>query len=271
MNKFKRDDVSNPFGSFDSSDNGDTSWMEQDNAIFGDLPAPPHRGDTASEGKLIQQEDGTFRYKRFILRRTYLDSPEDVTPEEIDDLGNILSVLENVAFWQGDWVLHYLKLEELRIGRDLTPSEMGKLYDDVADAFNMEQKTLRNRASVCRSVEPSRRQDGLRYSHHVEVAVLEPSQQEILLQSAVDKKWSVRELRKQVHQMRSQRQLSSKTLNTNSDGTELFKAVPKIDTGFRQLYFQAISGNSQAKQQLEDKLREHKAWIAKVENDLSNI
>jgi hypothetical protein len=58
--------------------------------------------------------------------------------------------------------------------------------------------TLCNMGSVARAIEPSRRRELLSWSHHVEVAKLDPHDQDMWLASAEEKRWSVKRLRREV-------------------------------------------------------------------------
>lgn len=89
---------------------------------------------------------------------------------------------QSSPFWRGDL---YLKGEEW-YGEDQATS----IFDD--QDWNL--KTWQNNASVCRRIKPSRRRE-LSYSHHAEVAYLDPELQEQYLQTAIDTQLSVRKLR----------------------------------------------------------------------------
>ena len=64
--------------------------------------------------------------------------------------------------------------------------------------------TLKNRASVARRIDPSRRRDGLTWSHHAEVAGLEPDEADaVLAETALytwPDTWSVEHLRGVLHE-----------------------------------------------------------------------
>jgi hypothetical protein len=65
----------------------------------------------------------------------------------------------------------------------------------LAAEVGVELQTLKNAASVCQSIESSRRRDDLPFSHHQEVAHLEPAKQDELLARAADEGWSQKALR----------------------------------------------------------------------------
>lgn len=68
-------------------------------------------------------------------------------------------------WWVGDWVLYGER-------------RFGETYADAIEMTGMEYQTLRNVVSVSRAVDVSRRRDNLSWSHHAEVAGLEPGQQD---------------------------------------------------------------------------------------------
>jgi hypothetical protein len=62
-------------------------------------------------------------------------------------------------------------------------------------ATGLDEKTLYNLKWVCSRIEISRRREGLTYSHHAEVAPLEPEEQEYWLARADEERWSAKALR----------------------------------------------------------------------------
>jgi hypothetical protein len=60
-----------------------------------------------------------------------------------------------------------------------------------------------NYAWVARRIEPSRRREDVSFSHHAEVAALEPPDQDRLLEQASANKWSVRRLRREACGLRA--------------------------------------------------------------------
>ena len=65
----------------------------------------------------------------------------------------------------------------------------------LAAEINVPLGTLKNRVSVARRIDPSRRRDDLSWSHHAEVAGLEPEQGDAVLAEAALYSWSVERLR----------------------------------------------------------------------------
>lgn len=77
-------------------------------------------------------------------------------------------------------------------------------------------QTLQQYCWVCRSVSISRRREALTFSHHVEVAKLEPKDQERWLKSCEDHDWSVMDLRQH---LRTNENKSTKLIGVAFDAT----------------------------------------------------
>lgn len=116
------------------------------------------------------------------LSKTSLKFKREVTKEQWGQVFSGLKTIEGcVQFWIGDC----LKYREQKWG----------MYEDVVEEGSRELKTIQNIKYVSDSVESSRRREDLSFTHHSEVAPLEPQKQEEYLQKAVDNDWTVRELR----------------------------------------------------------------------------
>ena len=127
---------------------------------------------------------------------TYLSLPEDATygPTSLtlreglsyERWQEIGETLQNMAgalpFWVGDW---------LNYGE----RTYGETYAQAVEATGMKTQTLLNYASVASRVQLPARVDSLSWSHHREVAALEPPEQVALLERAVAENLSTRELR----------------------------------------------------------------------------
>jgi hypothetical protein len=90
-----------------------------------------------------------------------------------------------VGWWIGDW---------LRYGNQ----RFGERYARASRITGYDPQTLMNLVYVASSVDPSRRRTDLSFSHHAEVAALEPSEQERWLELAARERFSVRCLREQI-------------------------------------------------------------------------
>lgn len=98
-------------------------------------------------------------------------------------VGRQLGAVSRVSnWWVGDW---------LQYGA----ARWGEKYAEAARITGHDAKTLRNYAYVARQFDLSRRRDTLTWSHHAEVAGLEPHEQDRWLDRALTDKLSVADLR----------------------------------------------------------------------------
>ena len=86
------------------------------------------------------------------------------------------------AFWIGDWI-------------NYGEAAYGEMYAQAVDDLGLDPQTLMNYASVCRRVAGGRRRSGISFSHHAEVASLDPEEQTHWLDQAEAERWSRSELR----------------------------------------------------------------------------
>lgn len=98
-------------------------------------------------------------------------------------------------WWVGDWL-------------EYGASRWGEKYSEAARITGYDVKTLRNIAYVARRFDLSRRRDKLTWSHHAEVAVLEPHEQDRWLDRALADHLSVADLRTE---LRSSHRASQET------------------------------------------------------------
>jgi hypothetical protein len=97
--------------------------------------------------------------------------------------GYRLGAMSRVSnWWVGDW---------LQYGT----TRWGEKYSEAARITGYDVKTLRNIVYVARRVSLSRRRDKLTWSHHAEIAVLEPREQDRWLDRAIRDQLSVADLR----------------------------------------------------------------------------
>jgi len=92
--------------------------------------------------------------------------------------------LDGIAWEMGDWACE-------------RPTRYGDMTR-LAEKLDVPRGTLKNRASVARRIDPSRRRDGLSWSHHAEVAGLEPEEGDAVLAEAALYNWSVDRLRREM-------------------------------------------------------------------------
>lgn len=110
--------------------------------------------------------------------------------DEWEGSGKFFNFLENAIGWVvGDW---------LNYGEN----KFGEKYAQAMEGDVRSYQTLRNYAHVAGRVPYEVRRPELSFSHHAEVAVLEPAQQVDMLTQAVENQWTVREIRKAVSDLR---------------------------------------------------------------------
>jgi len=104
--------------------------------------------------------------------------------------GRRLGVIGRASgWWIGDW---------LNYGN----ARFGERYVRAARITGYDVQTLMNMVYVASKFEPERRRDELSWSHHAELAALEPAQQDRWLERAVAERLSVRCLREEVRRAR---------------------------------------------------------------------
>lgn len=108
---------------------------------------------------------------------------QDLEHPEWVAVGRQFGAMSRVSnWWIGDWI-------------EYGTAKWGEKYVEAARITGYDIKTLRNIAYVARQVDLSRRRDKLRWSHHAEVAVLEPQDQDRWLDRALADRLSVSDLR----------------------------------------------------------------------------
>lgn len=117
--------------------------------------------------------------------RPELALPDDLTRDEWEGIGKKLRDAAEWTQWKiGEW----LNFGERKWGDGS--------FVGAAAILGYSERTVRNIASITNNV--SRRRDDLSFSHHAEVASLEPEAQERWLDKAEENDWSTRELREQM-------------------------------------------------------------------------
>jgi hypothetical protein len=113
-----------------------------------------------------------------------LDLPSSQTFEEWVEVGRSLASANKVLqWWIGDW----WGSGSHRYGERAKVAAEG--------IFGRDFGSLRNLASVARAFETSRRRDTLSFTHHAEVASLDPNLADELLERAERDNWSTRDIR----------------------------------------------------------------------------
>ena len=88
--------------------------------------------------------------------------------------------------------------------------------------------TLKNRASVARRIDPSRRRDGLTWSHHAEVAGLEPDEADAVLAETALYTWSVEHQRGATRQAQREVERLQAQLATSQAASTTVDAAKRV-------------------------------------------
>jgi len=109
--------------------------------------------------------------------------PKDLDDREWITVGRQLGGLSRCSqWWVGDW---------LRYGT----ARWGDRYALASRITGYDVRSLRNMAWVASCFKPSRRRDGLTWSHHATLAKLAPNEQDLWLDRAIAERLSVADLR----------------------------------------------------------------------------
>jgi hypothetical protein len=140
--------------------------------------------------ELTLKDNYDIEYQGFKLHSTGLEAIGKPTFEQWEDVGNFLKKSNKcVQFWIGDW---------LNYGEN----NFGEKYTQALDELDYTYGGLRNMSYVAEKVDLSRRHDNLSFSHHQDVAMLEPKEQEVLLSMSEDEGMSKSELRSEVKKLK---------------------------------------------------------------------
>ena len=121
---------------------------------------------------------------------TGLVLPDDLEYDNWIQVGETLKLIESgVQWWIGDW---------LAFGE----RKYGEMYSQALDSTEYEYQSLADMVYVATNVGFSRRRENLSWSHHREVAALEPEQQTLILDSAVNEGLSHKQLRQEVRALK---------------------------------------------------------------------
>ena len=125
------------------------------------------------------------------LTPTELRLGVEISYPRYEAIGAMFGRLHDASkWWIGDW---------LNYGEDTFGEEAAQ----AAEATRRSVETLRNYAWTCRHVSPSRRRDGLTFTHHVLVAPLDPAEQAAWLDRAEAERWTSREMGAALKQARA--------------------------------------------------------------------
>jgi hypothetical protein len=148
--------------------------------------------DRVRRGALQDVELGCEQrpYRGVSISPTSWSPDGPLTLLEWSQSGRRLGVIGRATgWWIGDW---------LNYGN----TKFGERYVRAARITGYDVQTLMNMVYVASRFEPARRHDGLSWSHHAELAALEPADQDRWLERAAAERLSVRCLREEVRRAR---------------------------------------------------------------------
>ncbi len=152
------------------------------------LPSPELR-ESSGQSPEVAQRLNALTNGAVKLTPVSLEFTREPTWEEWRAIGVALAEVDRARqWWIGDW---------------WAPGD--HVYGErAAQALDSEWsfQTFANAGWVANKIQTSRRREVLTFSHHVEVAALEPAEQDQLLDAAEKKGWSSNELRKAVRAYR---------------------------------------------------------------------
>lgn len=135
-------------------------------------------------------------YKKVKASLVGLEFSPDLTFEEWSAIGKYLQVMGGAIHWfLGDWI---------RYGE----ANYGEKYAQAIEETGYDYGTLRNDVYVCEQIDLSRRRDNVSFSAHKEVAMLDPDEQDKILEKAQDESLTC----KDIHQLVCHRKVTNKVL-----------------------------------------------------------
>ena len=124
---------------------------------------------------------------RFKLTGTGLVIPQDVTEDEIDQLGNALSKIEDSRqWWWGDFALAQLP-------ENADQYQTSEIYERLSERYGIDKNSLKQYVFVCRAYPALTRVNAVSFTHHRQVASHDDRAE--LLQWAEETGASIRKLR----------------------------------------------------------------------------
>ena len=119
----------------------------------------------------------------------------DVTFDQWVDVGRpILNAAAMSPWYIGDWLLYAEQRWATNETGDEITAERARIRRAVASVANVDLESLRSYRWVAGNIEPGRRRAGVSWSHHQQVAALDPVVADGLLEQAEREGWSKRDL-----------------------------------------------------------------------------
>ncbi len=136
---------------------------------------------------IVIQENRDIVYSGFRLTKAGLFPNGSPSFEQWQSVGDFIKKSgQAVQFWLGDW---------LNYGEQ----KWGEKYSQALDATDYALGTLQNSSWVASHIPASRRHENLSFSHHQNVAQLDPEEQDKWLDKAEEEGWTVFEMRQNIY------------------------------------------------------------------------
>ncbi len=146
----------------------------------------------SDQGKELMTANGQLVVAGFLLTKSGIEPQGEPSFEDWRELGRWLQHCDgSVHWWIGDW-LNYGEVK------------WSKALEKEAAELGFTSKTLANDKNVAGAVDFSRRREKLSWSHHAEVATLQPDEQESLLGQAEQQTMTRQQLRQAVKEHKQQ-------------------------------------------------------------------
>jgi len=170
-----------------------------------------------------------------VVTATSLQLPEGLSFTEWEAVGRTLDRLrESVHWWRGDW---------LRYGE----RTYGERYSRVLDPGAGTYQTLANDAWVAGKIGLSLRRENVPWSHHKEIAPLQPDEQAAFLDQTEHHGWSVRELRERIRQHKRLPPPAPRAPGVKIPEDQWQGILDRVDAGETQASLAAEYGVSEAR------------------------
>lgn len=225
--------------------------------------------ETQVNNSIVRLDEKRWKFRRVEMTSTQLVLPDDLSEEEANELGMMLSGLDSATqFWKGDWANIYINTE-------MDQYEAASIYETLADQFHMRKETLKDYAWVCRQIPASLRKDALAFSHHKEIAGLPEElkgREEAILdwaaQEMMQGRLTVLLLRQYIAEQK-QAFLPTSKKPILADDNFLFDKprLPKINK-LQLAWSRARNGDQKARQAVQESIQAMRAWLEDIEKSL---
>lgn len=166
----------------------------------------------------------------------------DMPYDTWEALGRFLGKIDKRTRWYiGDWLNFGDALygEEAAQAIESGPKDR---YSEIERVTGLDHQTILNIQSLCRRVKRAQRREQLGFWMHAPVAPLEPEEQELWLQRAIDSGWTRSELAQAIKDEKNPPK-DDDNADPNNKGQraepEIITRAERVETAARQVYHQA--------------------------------